>query len=148
MVRTVLLCLRCLRCLGCLGCLGCVVLLGCAGPTQPTPIVLGQAFDLRPRTSATLADGLQIRFDGVRSDSRCPMDAICVWAGDAVVAVSITPGSGAGAERELHTQPDGSQVEFSGYGIKLTGLAPYPRAASPIRSEDYVATLTINTSRR
>ena len=31
--------------------------------------------------------GITIRFTGVLSDSRCPGDAICVSAGDAVVAL-------------------------------------------------------------
>lgn len=74
--------------------------LGCAGsPTQPSRF--GQPIELRRGTSAILPEGLKVAFDDVRSDSRCPMDAICVWAGDATVAVSLSQVSNGRAEREL-----------------------------------------------
>jgi hypothetical protein len=64
---------------------------GCAGnPTQPGHVRLGEPFELRAGRSATLDEGLAIVFDRVASDSRCPLDALCVSAGDAVVAVTIS----------------------------------------------------------
>ena len=53
--------------LRCLGCLVLVLVAGCASnPTQPTRQWFSvQPFDLRPGSSARLADGLEIRFDGV-----------------------------------------------------------------------------------
>jgi hypothetical protein len=119
--------------------------LGCAThPTQPSDVPLGRAFELRPGTSAALSNGLRVTFEGVPSDSRCPMDAICVWAGDAVVAVRLSKSSEAQAMRELHTQPNGSEASYLTYTIKLVALAPYPRSGSPIRPGDYVATLAVD----
>src|SRR3972149_5104971 len=87
------------------------VSLGCADhPTQPSQLPLSQSFELRPWTSATLRDGLKVTFDGVRSDSRCPMDSLCVWAGDAIITVWLSQPVGIQAERELHTQPSGSEA--------------------------------------
>ena len=70
---------------------------GCAGnSTQPSRTPLGQPFELQSGASAILDGGLTIRFDRVASDSRCPLDAICLQfhAGDAVVVVSMSQGAG------------------------------------------------------
>ena len=117
---------------------------GCAGhPTQPGELPLGQSFELRVGTSAILRDGLKVTFDGVQSDSRCPMDALCVWAGDAVITVSLSQPPGVRAERVLHTQPTGSEASYLAYVIKLIALSPYPRSDRQIRPDDYAATLTV-----
>jgi hypothetical protein len=120
------------------------VLGGCAGnPTQPSQLPLGEPFELRFGASATLQGGLTIALDGVESDSRCPMDALCVWAGDAVVTVSLSQPADGRAQRELHTDARGSAASYLAYSIKLIALAPYPRSGRQIRREDYVATLTV-----
>ena len=115
----------------------------CAGSsTQPGHTPLGQPFDLRSGASAMLDGGLTITFDRVASDSRCPMNALCVWAGDAVVAVSISQGIGGPVPRELHTNAAGSEMSYLAYSIKLLALAPYPRTDRQIPPGDYVATFT------
>jgi hypothetical protein len=119
--------------------------LGCAGsPTEPSRLTLGQPFELRRGSSAMLPDGLTIVFEDVKSDSRCPMNAICVWVGDATVAVSLSQVSGEPVARELHTFPaSGSETSYLAYSISLVSLAPYPRTDRKIQPEDYVATLTV-----
>jgi hypothetical protein len=126
-----------------------IALLACAAscasnPTRPTAIVLGQPFDLRPGDSARLADGLAIRFDGVRSDSRCPIDVQCVSAGDAIVAIAVSLPAGGRVDRELHTRPDLAETVVNDYTIRLTSLTPSPRTDRPIRPDDYIATLIIS----
>jgi hypothetical protein len=114
-----------------------------SNPNEPTDIPLGRSFDLRAGTSATLQDGLKVTFDTVQSDSRCPMDAICVWAGDAIVKVALSQSGGSQAERDLHTDTGGSQAAYLSYTIKLITLAPHPRSDRPTKPEDYVATLVV-----
>lgn len=123
----------------------CVVLsAACSGrPTGPGQVPLGQSFELRAGSSAIVEGGLTIAFSGVKSDSRCPMDALCVWAGDAIVTVSLAQSGGDRAERELHTASTGSEVSYRAYSVKLVALAPYPRLDRPIRPADYVATLAV-----
>ena len=117
---------------------------GCAGSaTRPGDTRLGQPFELRSGASAILDGGLTITFDRVASDSRCPMDALCIRAGDAIVAVSISQGAGGPVRRELHTDPVGSEASYLVYSIKLLSLAPYPRSDLQIGPGDYVATLTV-----
>ena len=71
------------------------------------------------------------------------MDAMCVWAGEAIVALSIASTTGAPETRELTTAPSGSAITYASYTIALAGLAPYPRASQQIRPDDYVATLVV-----
>ncbi|MCA1560106.1 MAG: hypothetical protein LC804_07515 [Acidobacteria bacterium] len=106
---------------------------------------LGQPFELGAGASATLDSRLTITFDAVRSDSRCPIDAICIWAGDAVVAVSLSEPLGSRVERELHTDAGRSETSYAGYSIALVALAPFPRSDRQIGPKDYVATLTVRT---
>jgi hypothetical protein len=127
-------------------CLGAVVSLGgCTGSsTRPGQLPLGQSFELRAGTSATLQGGLQVGFDAVKSDSRCPLDAVCVRAGEAILAVRLSESGSDQAERELKTDPSGSETAYRTYTIKLVTLTPYPRSGRPIQPGDYVATFTVN----
>jgi hypothetical protein len=120
------------------------VAFGCAAhPSQPSR-PLGQPFDLKAGTSAVLADGLKLTFDRVRSDSRCPLDALCIQAGEAIVVLTLSQSGAAQEERELRTTPALSEASYLSYAIKLVALAPYPRSTQQIRPEDYVATLTVD----
>ena len=114
----------------------------CLTPSSPDA-VSGQPFILKAGATATLPDGGRLTFEKVNDDSRCPMDASCVWAGDATVAISVSRSGSAGEARELHTQASGSQVSYGDYVIKLAALSPYPRSDRQIRAEDYVATLVV-----
>ena len=115
---------------------------GCAGtPTQPGQ--LGQPFELRAGTSATLEEGLAVIFDRVDSDSRCAIDAVCITAGDAVIAVTISQGAAGSGRRELHTEPNGSEASYLAYSIKLLELQPYPQTGRQRRPDEYVATLIV-----
>ena len=111
-------------------------------PTGPDAVV-GRPFDLKAGAVSVLPDGARLRFERVQSDSRCPMDALCVWAGDATISVTLNPARGATESREMHTQPTGSQISYANYTITLTALAPYPRSSQEIRAVDYIATFVV-----
>jgi len=118
---------------------GCVVI----NPVGPGQLPLGRSFELRIGTSVVLVGGLRIAFDHVRSDSRCPMNVFCVWAGDAIVGVSLSQGSDGPAARDLHVDASGSAASYLTYSIKLLRLAPSPRTDREIGPSDYVATLEV-----
>ena len=119
------------------------VTVGCAAhPSQPSR-PLGQPFDLKAGTSA-LTDGLKLTFERVRTDSRCPLDAICIQAGEAIVVLTLSQSDAAQAEREVRTTPALSEASYLSYVIKLVALMPYPRSTQQIRPEEYVATLTVD----
>jgi hypothetical protein len=116
----------------------------CSGnPTQPDRVPKGQPFELRVGNAALTTDDVRIRFDTVRSDSRCPMDALCVRAGEAVIALTIGRTGEVPVGRELETTPARASTTFQNFTITLSSLAPYPRSDRQIQPGDYVATLVV-----
>jgi hypothetical protein len=120
---------------------------GCARDLpRPSQVPIDRPFELRAAGSARLDEAVTLTFAGVRSDSRCPMDVVCISAGDASVAVRLTSQAGGEVERELHTNPRSgaaADTAYLGYAIALVSLAPYPRSTRQIRPGDYVATFTV-----
>ena len=121
-----------------------LLLAGCAGPTQPDRVPKGEPFALRVGESALTTDDIRITFDTVRSDSRCPMDAICVRAGEAVMAVTLSRDGEMPVGRELDTTPARSSTTFLNFAITLSQLQPYPRSDRQIQPSDYVATFVVS----
>ncbi len=113
------------------------------GPVGPT-VPLNQRFTLAPGEIAVVEDtSLRLQFVQVSSDSRCPADAICVWAGDAVVQIRASSG-GTPAEYELHTGLSGrAAVLHEQLRIELVELQPYPFASRPHTHDAYRATLHV-----
>ena len=79
----------------------------------------------------TLINGqtVQICFDSVISDSRCPANANCVWQGESTVKLSMHM---AGVQQSfklstLNSPPTfNNDTTISGYKIKLLSVFPYP----------------------
>src|SRR5262245_11884411 len=117
--------------------------IACKNATGPDAVV-GTPFQLKLGALQSLPDSVMLRFDNVRSDSRCPIDAICIRAGEAIIAVTMMRGTGNEA-RELQTVPAQSQFTYSKYVVRLTELQPYPRSDRPTRPEDYVATFIVQS---
>jgi hypothetical protein len=126
-----------------------MVVVGSAGAVskgQPRKVALGETFDLAVGESASIgAESLQIAFEDVPTDSRCPVGDRCVWQGDATVVVWLQKESAARQRGELHTSPgrDGAAI-LNGYEVRLLRLAPYPVSGQAILSRDYRATLEVS----
>jgi hypothetical protein len=127
-----------------LACAGTGAAVGSSNPTSAKVVVLAQDFDLAPGQAAVVDGGaLNVTFDKVAEDSRCPSDVQCVWAGDGAVAMTVIP---AGAPRypvTLHTTLTPKAVNSGPYQITLVGLKPYPKQGPKIPPATYVATLQI-----
>ena len=116
----------------------------CGSPTGPREVQPGQELDLAPGESARIEGGPLVRFLEVTSESRCPMDAVCVWAGDAVVAVMLSRAGSAAATVELHSAPAlGDSASYGGFTVTLARLVPQPRSTGEIPAADYRATLVL-----
>ena len=107
-----------------------IILAGCFDHTTGPDAVVGTPFSLKLGEIAALPDSAKLRFDNVRADSRCPIDAFCVRAGEAIIAVTLMRGTG-NEEKEVQTTPAQSQFPYSKYVVKLTELQPYPRSGQP-----------------
>ena len=110
-------------------------------PGSPTAPV-DQRVVLAPGAFAVVP-GAVVRFEGVFGDSRCPGDAICIWAGDAVVRISVVSSGDPSSSYDLHTV-DQKPVRHRDLTISLQELSPYPFSSlGPIAPGDYRATLRI-----
>jgi hypothetical protein len=111
----------------------------CTAPTAPSkPVVV----TLAPGQSGA-ALGLLVKFIGVTSDSRCPANVMCVWAGDASVALET---SLLGSRREVELQlnnPANKSAAHGNYRITFDALAPYPFSPRGILPGDYRATFEV-----
>jgi hypothetical protein len=86
-----------------------------------------------------------VRFLAVPQDSRCAIDVVCPWAGDALVRLEVTS-SHRTRTVDLHTntsQGDDSYVR-DGHVVELLELTPDPRAGQPIDQSEYTARLRIS----
>lgn len=73
-----------------------------------------------------LDDGVRVSFLYVHADSRCPIDAICVRAGDAVVLVALSDQSALPGERSLSVTlfVGGEIVTNEGVGLPVCSTTP------------------------
>jgi hypothetical protein len=131
--------------------IGCVVLFACAGTIvakmHPAAARLNREFKLKVWQRVTLqGSNLRIKFVKVETDSRCPADVKCVWAGNAAIQVEIA----SGRQSKAVTLSTGrgpafvSEVRYQGYKVKLVDLSPYPRSGGKTAPGDYAATLLIS----
>ena len=90
--------------------------------------------------------GLWVAFVGVSEDSRCPLQAMCVWAGDAAVLVETAPFPDAleadSKTDTLHTNLDPKLLPLGPVEPVLVRLDPYPETPSSIPVDAYIATFT------
>jgi hypothetical protein len=114
-----------------------------AAAQAPAP-ALDQPFTLKPGESVPVgAERVQVSFERVISDSRCPRDVQCIQAGEAVVrALVALPGRGR-EPLQLSTTPSQSSAAAGGFVLTLTDLQPVPPAARPLRPSEYRATFTL-----
>lgn len=115
-------------------------------PTSPTQPV-NSTYTLAPGQAVAVQDSLSLRFKSVVQDNRCPGDALCITAGEAVLAfdaVQSTSSPSVTQPLELKTTPAGQVAVVGRYRIELTSVMPYPFASLPaIQPGDYRATLHV-----
>lgn len=127
------------------------VALACASCREPAvPATLDRPFDL-PRGRVALVTGADLRLEFLRisSDSRCPMNATCIWMGEATVALEVQRGSESPESIVARLPgrviaPDSiAWTRWRDVRIGLARLLPYPTAGVPVDSSTYVATLVV-----
>lgn len=107
--------------------------------------VLGAPFTLRMGESADVDGHLLLTALAITEDSRCPIDVVCVWAGDAAVAIRLEGGTPAGRTDTLHTLPDRkAKIGYASLVVTFTALDPQPSAVR--KTVDYRATFRVDTA--
>jgi hypothetical protein len=119
-------------------------------PTQfagDAAVPLGHPFALAVDETAAVEGALDVKFASVVGDSRCPADVLCVWEGNAEVAIDVAMTGEDQASLRLNTNPSfATEATYLSYTIELIGLEPYPRTDSE-PDEPYWATLVASLTR-
>jgi hypothetical protein len=112
---------------------------------NPTSPALDRTFDLRVGATAQVeGTDVEVRFEGVVNDSRCPPDVMCISAGDATVALRLTGGGKDATTYELHTASGPQDAEHGSYTVSLVALGPPPASNRQPSAKDYVATVRVS----
>ncbi len=92
------------------------------------------------------SENLLLTFLGVPEDSRCPIDAVCIWGGDAKAMFRVeTPGKK--TTLDLHTASDFQNRKIVGnYVINLISVIPHRKAIEIVKLEDYQVRIVISKS--
>ena len=104
---------------------------------------LGDTFVLGVGDTTSIPDlNLWLRFAQVASDSRCPSQVSCPWAGDAAVVLEVTPYLSESKFDTLHTTLEPQSVVVGRVvELHLVRLDPYPTTAGSIPLRAYRLTL-------
>ena len=78
-------------------------------------------------------------FDSVFTDSRCPVDVVCVWAGEAVAGFKVDMPD----ERFYVALKIGEDTIIGDYKITFEDLLPYPNTKVHFDRKDYIAKILI-----
>ena len=98
---------------------------------------LDEPFEIAVGETVTVDNALQIRFEGVAEDSRCPIGLMCVHAGRALVRLYLvrSPQRGGPQVTSNLMDRDARSVHYGGYHIMGGRLTPHPVADQPAPEE-------------
>ena len=95
-------------------------------------------------------DTVQIKFVDVLSDSRCPSDVTCVWAGQVIALVEVYENKTLIEKKELVFEPGKNKNKelmtlfTSKKSIIIAhNVLPYPKSREKIKKEDYYLQLEV-----
>jgi hypothetical protein len=105
------------------------ILTVCSSPTTSAnelPVIVDLAAGNRV---SLVGQGVTLRFDSVVTDSRCPMGAFCIWAGQAILSFTLT-GPNAPASGRLLLASDRPDSTL-GVVLSAEEVTPYLRVNQP-----------------
>jgi hypothetical protein len=123
------------------GTLGALLLWSCAAsPAAPEidPETRPRSEPIGIGESVILAEsGFQLTLDGIEGDSRCPVDVVCVTAGQIRVSGRLLPlPAGAGNIEEV-VLSDSRPTTVLGYSLRIVQANPLPRSTVTIPARSY-----------
>jgi hypothetical protein len=107
---------------------------------------LGQEFSLSIGQTATIkGQALQITFEDIIEDSRCPSDVTCIWAGRASCVIKLVDGSSQYRMvlTELGLTDQYTRETYREYQLAFH-VRPYPEAGQSIGRDEYRLQLIVS----
>ena len=87
--------------------------------------------------------GTTITFQRVVSDSRCPLNAMCVWAGDATAEFTVAARGVQSTYQLQLNDPSKRSVTHQGAVIEFQSLDPLPMSGQPTNPSSYRAKIEV-----
>ena len=119
----------------------CSALAACSGSASSLESALNFPVQLAPGQAAVIKDeNLEVQFVGISSDSRCPSDVTCVWAGEVVVQLAVRSDS----KTTQHEVRESQGATIANHTVTVLQVLP-PRGSSQqtIARADYRVTLKV-----
>jgi len=112
--------------------------------SQAKGVPVGEEFTMRIGDRVKVSGPkIIIDFVDVLSDSRCPVDVVCVWTGNAQIQLQLQSKGHPPKSVLLNTPQPPIQEEFKHYVVKLVKLDPPKISNHQIDKSDYVVTLIV-----
>lgn len=109
---------------------------------------LNEEFYITQGQKAELKDsGLEITFNRVSEDSRCPRGVECVWEGNGRIKISVYHPAFGTETKELNTTVEPRQAVVGKFKIGLSELQPYPEKDKEISPENYRIRLIVENGK-
>jgi hypothetical protein len=116
----------------------------CAASAEPGKVFLDKEFSLGIGQTATIeGEALVIKFKAVLEDSRCPVNVVCVWAGNGKVEFEIFDIDGQNKTVILNTEEEPRATTLKGHKLTLISLNPPRIDGVSISPGDYSVTLRV-----
>ena len=110
----------------------------------PAKVLIDKEFSLGIGQTASIeGEKLVIKFKAVLEDSRCPINVVCVWAGNGKVEFEILDIDGQNKTVILNTEEEPKARTLKGHKLKLISLNPPRIDGVSISSGDYSVTLRV-----
>jgi hypothetical protein len=115
-----------------------------AASAGPAKVLIDKEFSLGIGQTASIeGEKLVIKFKAVLEDSRCPINVVCVWAGNGKVEFEILDIDGQNKTVILNTEEEPKATTLKGHKLKLISLNPPRIDGVSISSGDYSVTLRV-----
>jgi hypothetical protein len=109
--------------------------------TYSKTIVSGNSITIQLKETLQDRTGyVRLRMDAV-SDSRCPVNALCVWAGNGAVTFTLFV-NGNPSILTLNTSLEPKAISSQGYKVTLLELLPYPGSVN-YNADNYYASVMV-----
>lgn len=93
---------------------------------------------LSPGEKGTVG-GIALSFEKVIQDSRCPIDVVCIRAGDVTTRISL---SSPNEQKQIDLSSEKEEL-FGAYTIAIESVSPSPSASTPIFEREYEVMFSI-----
>jgi len=113
-------------------------LVDCSCPAPPNEFEINVAYKKTVYGYQCCDKQIAIRFANLMQDSRCPINATCVWQGTSIIGVSLNDNEKDIIPLEIN-KPVQREIMDGLWNIELTELAPHPVLDQATNPNDYLA---------